>query len=105
MVAVSVLPVAAIVRKQGQIVAQFRAAGATSADCATTAAALGVREGHALTLLRGHAVLQEAGEGRLFVDGARWDALLKKRRRAALVSVAVGACIVLGIIVTWATTR
>ena len=97
-------PIAGVLRKQAQIVARFEAAGATSADRATTAAALGLHEGLAFRQLRGHAVLQVVGEQRLFLDASRWKALLKKRRRIAFTCAAVAVCVLLGI-ATWALSR
>jgi len=92
--------IAAVVRRQRKIVEQFQAAGATSADRATTAAALGVHEGMAFKQLRRHAILQEVGE-RLFVDTARWASHRQRRRRRALICTTT-VCIVVGLFVTWA---
>src|SRR5262245_10315420 len=78
--------IAVVVRRQRKIVEQFQAAGATSADRATTAAALGVHEGMAFKQLRRDAILQEVGE-RLFVDTACWAAHRQRRRRRALICV------------------
>jgi hypothetical protein len=90
-----------MVRRQRKIVEQFQAAGATSADRATTAAALGVDEGMAFKQLRRHAILQEVGEQRLFVDTARWAAHRQRRRRRALIATTT-VCIVMGLFFTWA---
>ena len=95
------LVIAVVVRRQRKIVEQFQAAGATSADRATTPAALGVQEGMAFRQLRRHAILQEAGGQRFFVDTARWAAHRQRRWRAALICITT-VCIVLGLFFTWA---
>lgn len=95
---IPIVPAAGVVRRQKQIVALFEAAGATSADRASTAAALGVPEGLAFRLLKSHAVLQEAGEQRLYLDAARWQAHQDRRRRIALVCVIIAASVVLAIV-------
>ncbi|HZN40235.1 MAG TPA: hypothetical protein VFD82_15620 [Planctomycetota bacterium] len=98
-------PIAGVLRRQARIVELFRDAGATSADRATTAAKLGLHEGLAFRQLRGHAVIQVVGEQGLFLDAARWEALLKQRRRIALTCVSIAVCILLGIVVTLLLSR
>lgn len=95
---------AAVVRRERRIVEQFVAAGATSAERATTAAALGIEQGHAFRLLLGHGVLQSAGPDRLFVDLARWRAHRRKRLRTGLTCAAIALVVVAGILV-WAARR
>ena len=95
MVVMAVIPAAGVVRRQKAIVALFEAAGATSADHASTAAALRVPEGRAFELLKSHAVLQEAGEQRLYLDAARWQALQARRRRLGLVCAIIAVSVIL----------
>ncbi|MGH7702086.1 MAG: hypothetical protein ACREMO_03270 [Gemmatimonadales bacterium] len=85
----AVAAVAAGIRKQKEIVALFRAARATAPDRATTPAALGVHQGLAYRKLRGHAVLREASEGRLYLDEVAWTALQTRRRRLGLTILAM----------------
>jgi hypothetical protein len=85
----AVVPVVGgIVRRQRQIVAQFRTAGVTSPDRATSTAALGVEEGMAFRILRRHEILRAVGE-RWFLDEPRWEAHRARRRRLAFIIPAV----------------
>ena len=90
---------AGVIRRQKKIVQQFQAAGATSADRAATAAALGVQEGMAFKQLRRHAILQDAGGQRLFLDTARWEAHQLRRWRVALTCITISVCIVVALLV------
>ena len=93
----AVAPIAAaVVRRQKQIVAQFRAAGATSADKAASVASLGVQEGMALRILRRHEILRDVGD-RWYLDEARWEAHDARRRRLAII---IPSLFLLGVIVT-----
>jgi hypothetical protein len=76
---------AAIIHKEKEIVANFRAANALTPAAARTPASLGVPEGLAFRRLRGHAVLREAEGGRLYLDEPSWQALRAIRRRMAMV--------------------
>ena len=79
-----VFPFGAVVHKQRQIVALFRAAGATSSNRATTAATLAVQEGLAFRILLS-AVVREVGEQRVYLDESSWESHQKKRRRLAFI--------------------
>jgi len=83
----TVAAAAAMVQKQKKIVRAFREAGATSAERAASAASLAVHEGVAFKILRGHEVLREAGDGRLYLDESAWEALRARRLRIALAIV------------------
>jgi len=74
---------AAMVARQRKIVTQFRSAGATSAERATSAATLGVDEGMAFRTLLRHAVLRATGE-RYYLDEPAWEALRARRHSRAL---------------------
>lgn len=76
---------AAIIHKEKEIVANFRAANALTPAAARTPASLGVHEGFAFRRLREHAVLREAEGGRLYLDEPSWQALRAIRRRMAMV--------------------
>ena len=104
MAVVPVSPVAGVVRRQNLIVTAFRAAGATSATRATTAATLGVREGLAFRILRRHAILRDGGPGHIYLDEARWESHQKTRRRMAFVCVGLALLVMIGSIV-WGATR
>ena len=95
---------AAIIRNEKEIVALFRAAGATVPDRATTTAAPGVHEGLAYRKLRRRAVLREVGSGRFYLDEPSWAALRVLRRRLAGTILAL---VLLGGIIAfaWASRR
>jgi hypothetical protein len=80
----TVAAAAAMVHKQKKIVGAFREAGATSADRAVTAASLAIHRGPAFRILRGHGVLREAGDDRLYLDESAWESLRSRRLRIAL---------------------
>ena len=80
----TVAAAAGMALKQKKIVRAFRDAGATSADRAATAAGLAIHQGVAFRILRGHGVLREAGDGRLYLDESAWEALRARRLRIAL---------------------
>ena len=69
--------------------AAFRAAGATSGDHATTAAALGIHEGLAFRILCRRSVLREIGGQRLYLYEPRWEKLRVMRRRFAFAIVGI----------------
>ena len=85
-------PFGAVVHKQAQIVALFRAAGAKSSTGATTAATLGIQEGLALRNLLRHAVVREVGEQRVDLDESSWESHQKKRRRLAFIISGSSCC-------------
>jgi hypothetical protein len=80
---------AAIIHKEKEIVANFRAANALTPAAARTPASLGVHEGFAFRRLREHAVLREAEGGRLYLDEPSWQALRFIRRRIAMVLITI----------------
>jgi hypothetical protein len=84
---VSFVPAVAIIAKEKQVVAAFRAAGALSPAQARAPGELGVGAGIALRRLRRNAVLRETSEGALYLDQASWEALRARRRRFALTVV------------------
>ena len=95
-----------IVRKQRRLVDAFRAAGATEPAKATPLAALALEDGHALKLLRSHGIVQEAGDQKLWLDEARWNAHQARRTRIASTIVATMLVLVVGgLVVLWFATH
>lgn len=80
---------AIILRRERDIVNTYRAAGAIDARSARDPDALGVARRVAFTLLIRHGVLREAGDGRFYLDEARWIAVRARRRRTAFVLLIV----------------
>jgi IS5 family transposase len=98
---VSAGAVGAIVRKQKQLVAAFRDAGATSPTQAKTLAELGLAAGLAERQLRRHTVLRENAVGALYLDTASWEGLRARRKRWAWVCVALGTmCVVIVLVLS-----
>ena len=95
---------AGMIRKQKKIVGAFRDAGATSAERAATAASLSLHEGLAVRILRGHGVLREAGDGRLYLDESSWDGLRARRRRIALTILGT-LLVAAAAVMLWAVAR
>jgi hypothetical protein len=80
---------AALLHKQREIVAAFRAAGATSAANGKTAGGLGIHDGVAFERLRRRAVLRDAANGAFYLDEPSWEALCALRRRLSLILVGI----------------
>jgi len=74
---------AVIVRKQKQLVAAFRSAGATSPAQARVPSEIGIGAGLALRILRRNAVVRETPNGALYLDQPSWEVLRARRRRLA----------------------
>jgi hypothetical protein len=86
--------VAIIIRREKDAVAAFKAAGATSADRASTPEALGVRHDVALRRLTSRAVLRPGKQpGTLYLDEPSWVALRGMRQRMAVVMIVVAICV------------
>jgi hypothetical protein len=94
--------VGGVVRKQRQIVAQFRQSGVTSADRAASPATLGIDEGMAFRILRRHAILVAVGE-RYYLDEPGWEAHRARRRRLA--AIIPGVVLLAGFVVLWIVLR
>lgn len=84
MAAVVPIIVPPVARHQKRIVAAFRAAGATDRSRAVTVEKLAVREGTALSILRRHGIVRDAGNQMLWLDEAAWNAREAKGRRFAI---------------------
>jgi poly(3-hydroxybutyrate) depolymerase len=81
--------VAIIIRKEKDLVAHFRAAGAISAATAKTPGDLGVHERVAWSRLASRAVVRQGTPGTYYLDEPSWEALRRTRRRMALVLLIV----------------
>lgn len=90
---------AMMVRAQRAVVRRFEEAGATSADEARRPEELGLTPGIAWYQLVGRGVLRCPGEGRYFLDRARWEQMLGQRRRHAW--IAVVAAVTLVVLLFW----
>jgi hypothetical protein len=78
---------AVIIRKEKDLVAHFRSAGAVTPAKAQSPDALGVDTRVAWSLLVRRAVIREASPGQFYLDEDAWEALRAKRRRLAAVMV------------------
>jgi hypothetical protein len=87
---------AILIRREKEIVAAMRSAGATSPATAVTMQAIGMHERLAFRKLRQHAVLREATGDRFYLDEPSWEALRAMRRRIAVVMICF--VVVLGIV-------
>lgn len=97
-------PAGAVVHKQNQIVAAFRAAGATTRERATSVAALGVHEGLAFRLLCRHAILRDAAGQGLWLEETAWAEHCARRRRLAIAMSGVALLLIL-LLCAWALGR
>ena len=93
---------AVIIRKEKELVAHFRSAGAVTPATAQSPDALGVDTRMAWLMLTRRAVIREATPGQFYLDEVAWGALEAKRRNLLLIVVAV--LLVLGAIVFVAGT-
>jgi hypothetical protein len=80
---------AIIIRKEKDLVAHFRAAGAISPATALTPEALGVHQRIAWERLVIRAVIREAAPGSFYLDEPSWVALRRTRQRLAIVMVVI----------------
>jgi hypothetical protein len=95
---------AVMIRKEKELVAHFRQAGATSPATAKSLSALRIDgEPFALRRLRRHAVIREGATGAWYVDEPSWEALRSSRRRMALLLLFLAAMI--GVAAFYASTR
>jgi hypothetical protein len=79
---------AIIIRKEKDLVAHFRAAGATSAGSAKSVTALGVDQHVAWRILEGKEIIREASPGTFYLDEERWEASVQRRRKIAMFMLA-----------------
>ena len=74
---------AILIRKEKDVVRVYRLAGSTSPAAARTPDDLGVHHRVAFDILVRREVLRDVGDGRYYLDEARWAALRVMRRRLA----------------------
>ncbi|MEO8634051.1 MAG: hypothetical protein ABI587_02130 [Gemmatimonadales bacterium] len=80
---------AIIIRREKELVAHFRQAGAVSSATAQSLGALHVDDGTPLQRLRERAVIREGAPGTFYLDEPSWLALSHARRRLMLVMLVV----------------
>ena len=88
---------AILIRRETEVVDDFRAAGATSRETAQSYTAIGVGESLGLKRLRDRAVIREAAPGTYYLDEEVWTAVRRTRRRVATVFLLVLAFVLLGV--------
>jgi hypothetical protein len=93
---------AVIMRRERDLVAHLRIAGAVSPSTAQTPAALGVHERLAWSRLVARAVIRSTGNGAYYLDEPSWEALRRMRHRVALL---MGVIVVLLLLTVLARTR
>ncbi len=91
---------AIIVRKERDIVNTFRAAGALDAGSARDPFELGIGQRVPFNILVRRRVLRDAGNGRYFLDDARWTVIRGQRRRVAFAVLTVIAVVLAILLVT-----
>jgi hypothetical protein len=90
---------AVILRKEHDVVASFRGAGATTPANARSPEELGLDRHLVFHRLVTRAVLREADEGRFYLDEPSWHALRGFRRRMVMVMLVVlFAMILIGVV-------
>jgi len=94
---------AIIIRKEKDLVAQFRQARALTPETAQSPGSIGADDsGIAFRRLRDRAILREASVGRYYLDDLSWEAYRRARRRMAMVLLLlVVALLVTGIAAAW----
>jgi hypothetical protein len=90
---------AILIRREKEIVDDFRAAGATSRESAQSYTAIGLGESLGLKRLRERAVIREAAPGTYYLDEEVWTAVRRTRRRVATVFLLILALFLLGVVV------
>ena len=90
---------AILIRREKEVVDDFRAAGATSRESAQSYTAIGLGESLGLKRLRDRAVIREAAPGTYYLDEEVWTAVRRTRRRVATVFFLILALFLLGVVV------
>jgi hypothetical protein len=90
---------AILIRREAEVVDDFRAAGATSRETAQSYTAIGLGESLGLKRLRDRAVIREAAPGTYYLDEEVWTAVRRTRRRIATVFLLILALFLLGVVV------
>ena len=90
---------AILIRREKEVVDDFRAAGAISRESAQSYTAIGLGESLGLKRLRERAVIREAAPGTYYLDEEVWTAVRRTRRRVATVFLLILALFLLGVVV------
>lgn len=90
---------AVMIRREKEVVDDFRAAGATSRETAQSYTAIGLGQSLGLKRLRDRAVIREAAPGTYYLDEEVWTAVRRTRRRIATVLLLILALFLLGVVV------
>jgi len=89
---------AVLIRREKEVVDDFRAAGATSRETAQSYTAIGLGQSVGLKRLRDRAVIREAAPGAYYLDEEVWTAVRRTRRRIATVFLLILALVLLGVV-------
>jgi hypothetical protein len=89
---------AVLIRREKEVVEDFRAAGATSRETAQSYTAIGLGQSVGLKRLRDRAVIREAAPGTYYLDEEVWTAVRRTRRRIATVFLLILALVLLGVV-------
>jgi len=90
---------AVLLRREREVVEDFRTAGATSRESAQSYTAIGLGQSLGLKRLRDRAVIREAAPGTYYLDEEVWTAVGRTRRRIATVFLFILALFLLGVVV------
>jgi hypothetical protein len=90
---------AVLIRREKEVVDDFRAAGATSRETAQSYTAIGLGQSLGLKRLRDRAVIREAAPGTYYLDEEVWTAVRRTRRRIATALLLILALVLLGVVV------
>ncbi|HEX9127704.1 MAG TPA: hypothetical protein VF850_00935 [Gemmatimonadaceae bacterium] len=88
---------AVLIRREKEVVDDFRAAGATSRETAQSYTAIGLGQSVGLKRLRDRAVIREAAPGTYYLDEEVWIAVRRTRRRIATIFLLILALVLLGV--------
>jgi hypothetical protein len=86
--------VAALIRREKQIIEAMRAAGAVTPDTAVTMQAIGMHERLAFRKLRNRGVLREAAPDYFYLDDQRWESLTRLRHTIAGVMIVIALAVI-----------
>jgi hypothetical protein len=90
---------AILIRREREVVDDFRAAGATSRETAQSYTTIGPGQSLGLKRLRDRAVIREAAPGTYYLDEEVWTAVRRTRQRIATVFLLILALFLLGVVV------
>ncbi len=88
---------AVVIRKEREVVEEFRYVGALSASTALPLQELGIDEDIGFRRLRAHEVVREAAPGHFYLDEGVWAAVRRTRRRMIVVILLVALIVMVGV--------